>query len=267
MENIILLYNPRAGNALFHHMLDFFFATFTKKNFEIRVFRSMEPGDLAVYLGQCSLQNTRAIFVAGGDGSVHEVVNALMPRHCQIPIGIIPAGTDNDFAGKLGLSKDVEQAILQLAEMKTAYRDIGEANGQYFVYECVGGSMADVGTGVSMDMKNSMGKSAYYLKGVRQLPKTRRFHVVLREKELVAEEDLVYFHIRLQGNGKLIFWGVPTGLSKMIFASKKMKRIELSSFILETDELLTTNLDGEVGPKAPIHVSVHPNALQFIVRE
>ena len=265
MENIILLYNPRAGNALFRQMLDFFLATFMQKNLEVRIFRSNEPGDMAVYLENCSFEKTKAIFIAGGDGSVHEVVNTLLKCHCQIPLGVIPTGTDNDFAKELGMPKDVQQAIVQLSKMKTVRRDIGEVNGCYFVYECAGGSMANVGASVSTDMKNSMGKSAYYIHGVKQLSRTRRMQIILRDGETVQEEEVVYFHIRLQGNGKLVFRGIPIGIDTILMPSKKIIRREITSLLLETAEPIITNLDGDVGPETPIHVKVHPNAMRFIV--
>ena len=47
--------------------------------------------------------------IVGGDGLVHLAVNAF--GGTMTPLGLVAAGTGNDFAGALGLSVDVEQAV------------------------------------------------------------------------------------------------------------------------------------------------------------
>ena len=60
-------------------------------------------------------QNVEGPIVAvGGDGTVHEVASAL--RGSDIPLGILPFGSGNDYAITQGISrKDVDQAIDVLA--------------------------------------------------------------------------------------------------------------------------------------------------------
>ena len=50
------------------------------------------------------------IVAVGGDGTVHEVASAL--RGSDIPLGILPLGSGNDYAITQGISrKDMDQAI------------------------------------------------------------------------------------------------------------------------------------------------------------
>ncbi len=68
--------------------------------------------------------------VIGGDGTINQAVNAL---NLDIPIGIIPAGTGNDFV------KNVDLGSNRLAQFETAIHgdikpiDLGICNGQKFV--------------------------------------------------------------------------------------------------------------------------------------
>lgn len=52
--------------------------------------------------------------VAGGDGTIHEVINGMLTRDDKInlPIGIIPKGFLNDFAFSLQIgSASIDEAL------------------------------------------------------------------------------------------------------------------------------------------------------------
>lgn len=57
------------------------------------------PGD-GVRLARELAPTADVLAVVGGDGTIHEVVNGIMPR--PVPIAILPAGSGNDFANLLG---------------------------------------------------------------------------------------------------------------------------------------------------------------------
>ena len=52
------------------------------------------------------------ILVAGGDGTINEVVNGMV--HSDVPLGILPAGTANVLANELRLGKSMERAVESL---------------------------------------------------------------------------------------------------------------------------------------------------------
>jgi YegS/Rv2252/BmrU family lipid kinase len=55
------------------------------------------------------------IVAAGGDGTVHEVVNGLYrAAKPDVKLGIIPIGSGNDFAFGMGLLDDLETAVTRL---------------------------------------------------------------------------------------------------------------------------------------------------------
>lgn len=64
------------------------------------------------------LEGYDAIIAAGGDGTVHEVINGMLrDGRSQAKFGTIPIGTGNDFAYAMNISKEIPQAI------ETIFRD------------------------------------------------------------------------------------------------------------------------------------------------
>lgn len=74
------------------------------------------------------------IFVLGGDGVVHEVVNGLMqiPQEKRPKLGVLPAGQGNDFARSLNLPLDPLRLLDELPKLQDKTIDIGAVNDTYF---------------------------------------------------------------------------------------------------------------------------------------
>lgn len=78
-------------------------------------------------------EDLELMVVAGGDGTVNFTVNAMRNKGLDIPLGIIPAGTANDFAGALGMASDPLEAARQIAAGVEDRVDCGCVNGLCFV--------------------------------------------------------------------------------------------------------------------------------------
>lgn len=67
------------------------------------------------------------VIAAGGDGTVHEVVNGLMqaPQDSRPRLGIIPLGSGNDFSHAVGVDPRPPVAIRQIFSGKTKRVDVG----------------------------------------------------------------------------------------------------------------------------------------------
>jgi diacylglycerol kinase (ATP) len=78
------------------------------------------------------------IGVAGGDGTVESVAAEVVGTH--IPLGIIPAGTFNNFARSLDLPLDPIEACKIVAAGTVRPVDVGYANGRPF-FECLGAGL------------------------------------------------------------------------------------------------------------------------------
>ena len=133
---------------------------------------TVKEGD-AIRAGQSAVEDGYDhIFVAGGDGTLNEVLNGVARVEGGldlVTIGLIPLGTGNDFANALGLPEDVEAAIQMLLDGDPVAVDIGRLNDRYFVNVSAGGFIAEVSDAVNPQLKNLAGKLAYLIGGVQVL--------------------------------------------------------------------------------------------------
>jgi YegS/Rv2252/BmrU family lipid kinase len=65
---------------------------------------------------QAAEQGYERVIAAGGDGTVHEVVNGLMqiPAEIRPRLGVIPLGSGNDFSHTIGMDPDPARALRQI---------------------------------------------------------------------------------------------------------------------------------------------------------
>lgn len=75
-------------------------------------------------------EKVTAIVAVGGDGTIHEVINGLAGTN--IPLGIIPAGSGNDFSRGLGIPLKHDKALERILNGKPKIIDIGLVNSTYF---------------------------------------------------------------------------------------------------------------------------------------
>lgn len=103
-RDLPLILNPFAGRGRAGRQVRALLPRLVERGWRPRVLRSRAPGhaeELARELHACD-----RVAVAGGDGTVWEVVNGLAARGLPLPdIGLIPAGTGDALARDLGLTE------------------------------------------------------------------------------------------------------------------------------------------------------------------
>ena len=123
--------------------------------------------------------------VAGGDGTLRQVVQYLMQEHIRIPIGIIPVGTGNILARNLGISLDVEHAAKTALNGTPREIDIGKAKiagEQPLFFTGIAGLGLDAKIMEKTDskLKRRIGWVAYIEGGIRALPaKFQKFTITV----------------------------------------------------------------------------------------
>jgi len=78
------------------------------------------------------------LIIAGGDGSVGEVVNGAArgwneKSAFRVTLGILPLGTANDLADNIGIPRDLASAAKVISNGKTRRVDLGKCNERYFL--------------------------------------------------------------------------------------------------------------------------------------
>jgi diacylglycerol kinase (ATP) len=114
----------------------------------------------------------RAIIVVGGDGTVNEVVNGILESGRRVPLGIVPAGSGNDFAyNTLRLPHNALEALERALHGNVIEVDAGMVNGQYFVNSFSVGVDADIAARANQLRKLPLmsGARLYYTSSLWQL--------------------------------------------------------------------------------------------------
>lgn len=73
-----------------------------------------ETVEIVDLLASRLLKETELIVIVGGDGTLHEAIHGLSEEHAFLPLGYIPAGSGNDFARGVGISKKPLAALKQI---------------------------------------------------------------------------------------------------------------------------------------------------------
>jgi diacylglycerol kinase (ATP) len=134
---VSLFVNPTAGRGRAGLRLERIQRLFETSGVAPEIVRSSAMGDLEDQVSRRIQDGARKIIVIGGDGSVHEAVNAIQRAGKICSLGVIPSGTGNDFAKACGITLDWEQAtqsLLQRITTNAAVRkiDVGQVNDRYF---------------------------------------------------------------------------------------------------------------------------------------
>lgn len=295
MKKCKLIYNPYSGSKTFKFDLDICFSIFQKAGYEVHVFRTIKSGDIREHILNMNADYD-LIVVSGGDGTINIVVNALIERDLDIPLGVIPSGTANDFATFLGLKTgSVEEACKLIVTEKPQKIDIGNANGQCFINVCAGGLFTNVSQNVDKDLKSALGSFSYYIKGIEQLANFRKIPFRITTEQKVIEEDLYLFlvlnsagtggfnHIAPSASiidGMFDFVGIKAKpvielpiLFLKIFNGEfvkdsgvvylKQKSFKIECLDTEQTQFQETTIDGEKGPNMPLTISVIPRRLSI----
>ncbi len=112
------------------------------------------------------------VVIVGGDGTVNEAVNGILSSGSRVPLGIVGAGSGNDFAwNTLKLPKDPAHSIEKAFHGKLLEVDAGTANSTYFVNSFSVGLDADIAVSADRmkDMPFMSGARLYYTATIKQL--------------------------------------------------------------------------------------------------
>lgn len=132
------------------------------------------------------------IVVAGGDGTISELVSILGKHNINIPVAVIPAGTVNDFARANDIPLDPITAAKELDTANTKTIDTIKINDTYAGYMVAFGNFMTSFAKVNSTVKNKVGRGAYLLRGIRTLIKLNPYRVSIKVDKLEMEIDSVF---------------------------------------------------------------------------
>lgn len=283
---IYVICNPTAGNGRSEKTGALIDKTLTGRKIEHEYLLTAAPGHATTLAAQAAQKGAQAILAVGGDGTVLEVARGLLGT--QTALGVIPAGTGNDFIKTIGTPKDPLKALDAALLYKPRPTDAVRLNDRIFLNE--------TGTGFDVMVLSYAAKAKKYCHGL--LPYLygvlctifhySHVHVsyALDGGETVERDILVLG----AGNGRYIGGGIPIapeatpddGLLDVVVIKgmKKSRMLHVLPLLLKGKVLtfpetefvrakaltlsgkgMRLNIDGEICPIERADISIMPGKL------
>ena len=291
MKKILLIYNPKAGNGMFTVHLEKVIAGFAKKNMLVVPYRLGGKMKLANAFANLDVNSFHKIIAAGGDGTIHLVVNEMIKHDIHVPLAIYPSGTANDLAANFDIPTSIEGMIAVSLTEKYTDMDVGVAGDKCFVNVLAVGMIVDISQKTDPGIKNTMGVAAYYLKGVSELPKIKATPMRITSENLQIDANIsavLVMNGRSAGGFKNVSPESETGdglLDVIVFREmiipnmfpvlfsvmtghhlddKNVEYFQTSKLLIEsTEKNVSSDVDGERGEMLPLAVSILPKRLKI----
>ncbi len=227
-------------------------------------------GDAEALAADAADRGTDAVIACGGDGTLNEVVNGLDGR--DVPLGVVPLGTANDFARQTGIPEDADHAMDVILRRKPVRIDTASMNGRRFLNVSTGGVGAEATAETPADAKASLGPLAYAITALRKWAGNEQRHALFQGAEFRLDCDFLAFAVgsaRVTGGGTtmtpdasvtdgLVDLCVIEAMSRRDFAMLSLKvkagdhiglpgvhYAQLPWLKVTSDTPLSVNLDGE----------------------
>ncbi|WP_123533766.1 diacylglycerol/lipid kinase family protein [Halosimplex salinum] len=261
----------------------------------IEVRDSSEPGD-AVRLARDAAAEADQVLACGGDGTVNEVVSGVDAADAldDVEVGVVPAGTGNNFAGNLGI-ESVQHAFEVAESGDRRSLDLGVADGDVFVNSCMGGLIAEASEDTADEAKARIGSLAYAL---QTLSEVREYDGPTLEVRIGKSHDPLWTGealVVLVGNGRrflgsgrgqadiedgqlevVIVENAPAmdyladeAFGKLLHRSPEhVQRLVTDELVVSTtDRPMAFSFDGEIEERRQLDATVRPGAMQVRVGE
>jgi YegS/Rv2252/BmrU family lipid kinase len=286
VKRIFIVGNPTSGTGKYikyHHLL---VEHLKAEQIDFQSYPTTSENNATAVIRTYFDDSFSDIIVIGGDGTLNETVNGLTRK---VPIGIIPAGTGNDYAKCFHLGKSIKEIISTATSGKVASVDLGLCNNRKF--------LNGVGVGFDGQIVADLVQKQTWLRGVVKYYyhvlsilgsySARVFNYTIdRENQ---KENLILLciakgttfgggfrltpHAKLD-SGKLAVCtiGALSPLKRFLniyrlqngthHVLKEINLMEADSVTINANPLLESHIDGEYFGQPPFSFSIQKDALQ-----
>ncbi|UCZ53818.1 diacylglycerol kinase [Bacillus shivajii] len=193
MKKARLIYNPTSGREQVKKQLPYILQRLEKAGYETSA-HATTGKDCAKRAAMLACERGfDFVIAAGGDGTINEVVNGIAEQEVRPSLGVIPAGTTNDFARALHIPRDIVKACDVLTEGRLQSLDVGKVEEEYFINIAGAGTLTELTYEVPSRLKTMMGQVAYYVKGFEKLPRIKPTHVTIEYDGKWFEGEIMLF--------------------------------------------------------------------------
>ena len=232
------------------------------------------------------------IIVAGGDGTVNEVINGISGS--KITLAIIPFGSTNVLALELGIPFNAKEASELIAHGKRLKIDLGYAKtneeARYFSMMVEVGFAPKLIKGINLKVKKRWGKLAYLLSGIRQLLTYKWYNIhvehkshsvgyfviVSNSKDYAGEYQIADKASTTDGLLDLVvinrksWWKIIKFISSLSSGKSdtylRGEYYQIKEAHIYSRHKMLVQVDGELIGTAPVDIKVAPKALTVMVK-
>ena len=295
MKKLLFVINGHSGKGQIKNRLLEIIDVMVQEGYQVTVHTTQARED-ATNVVREQAKDYDLIVCSGGDGTLDETVTGLMQSGAKVPIGYIPAGSTNDFANSLKIPKNMLHAGKTAVTGRRFPCDVGEFNGDFFIYVAAFGIFTDVSYATSQELKNVLGHVAYILEGAKRLHTIKSYHMRVEYDGQETEGDFLLGMITNSTSvggfkgmtGKNV--KLDDGLFEVTLIHKPKNIIELNEIIASLTNLKDTTdlidsfranevrfyaeeeipwtLDGEFGgDHREVLIQNHHQAMEIMVKE
>ena len=202
---LAFIVNPAAGTGYSLDALRILEEKARSAGTEYRIFRTERPGhatEIAASLAED--RDVATVVSVGGDGTAGEVAAGMTGT--GKPMGIIPAGTGNDFIKSVGIPNDPEKALELILSGKAIPTDTGTVNDRFFLNVCGTGFDVTVLDYAEEEKKKHRGLLPYFLGLLKAIFHYQSVRLRIVSDELAEEGEYLICSI---ANGRYIGGGIP----------------------------------------------------------
>ena len=202
---VLLLRNPKSRRAPPEAALREAADPLVARGWLVDIESTTGPGDATRIAAAAAASGYDAVVAAGGDGTVHEVMQGLAGT--STALGVVPAGTANVWAQEAGVPGGAARALAFLARARTARIDVGrvsfeDGTSRRFLLMCSVGLDAEVvrRVGAGGAPKRLAGGAVYAATGLAVLARAAPTRTAIEVDGRRTERDL---YLAVVGNTRL----------------------------------------------------------------
>jgi YegS/Rv2252/BmrU family lipid kinase len=294
IKHILFIVNPYAGKGKALSVAQYAQEVLNRNDIKTTLFTSQSKGDISQITSKYNSTDFTSVAVLGGDGTMHEVLNAVITDESWLKLSylLFPCGTGNAFNYDLDCLT-TEQAtdlllngnhiLIDLAEVKTNAGSIWSFN----IVGC--GLVAHIN--VLAEKMRWLGSARYIVASIIKILSnpTVKAKVIVNGKEINAEFCFLFAcNTRYTGkamkmapmasltDGKIDLLIAKKasrltllGLFPKVFSGKHidsplLQYVQTSHLKIETEKPEIVNIDGEIKGNTSLEILMHPRKLKII---
>jgi len=196
-----LILNPQAGGGKAAKLEKKIYRQMHAAGIGFEAFKTNYAGEAKTAAVQAIEAGYIKIVVAGGDGTLNEVINGVLSQNVkpseEILIGQIPIGTGNDWCKTWGIPKGIKESIALLRNPKSTLQDVakitfqnaGVEDSKWFLN--IAGCGFDAEVTLAANQKKAKGQSGFFTY-IFQLIKTLKQYKEPRMKYEIDSKEFEY---------------------------------------------------------------------------